>query len=142
MIRFAIRCAVLVRSALRGLRGSLLTSGVAVGTIAIALLLVGVFALLVGNMRGLLAGFADEMQVTAYLVADLPRSEQQQIARRVETVEGVAGVTLVTEEEALMLAEEARKALPHKGLQQLIQQGDAAETEARRNAALANGSNG
>jgi len=101
VIRLAIRAGVLVRSALRGLQGSPVTSAVSIATIAMALLLVGVFALLVGNMRGLVEDFAEQIQVTAYLESDLPLAEQQEIARRVETVEGVARVALVTREQAL-----------------------------------------
>lgn len=100
-MRWLRRAGVLLRSALRGLQSSPVTTAVAVGTIAIALLLVGVFVLLVGNMRGLIEGFAEQLQVTAYLETELPLAEQREIARRVETVEGVAKVTLVTREEAL-----------------------------------------
>jgi cell division transport system permease protein len=62
---------------------------------------VGTFVLLVENMEGLLERFGNELQVVAYLEADLPEEEQRAIAARAATIEGVAGVELVTSSQAL-----------------------------------------
>jgi len=91
----------LVRSAIRGLRASALTSGIAVFTIAVALVLSGGFALVASNMGDVLRRFGDEVQVTAYLEEDLEIDAMRAIARSVETVEGVESVQLVSKEEAL-----------------------------------------
>jgi cell division transport system permease protein len=92
---------VLSRTALRGLQSSLVTSSVAVATIAIALVLVGSFALLVGNMSGLLARFGEELQVVAYLSKSQGDADAQELAARVGSIEGVKSVELVSPEAAL-----------------------------------------
>lgn len=92
---------LLGRTAIRGLRSSAMTSVAAIGTIAITLVLVGAFALVVGNMRGMLDRFGVELQVTAYFDADLAMSEARAIASRAATIEGVHQVSLVSPEEAL-----------------------------------------
>jgi cell division transport system permease protein len=92
---------LLGRTAIRGLRSSAMTSVAAIATIAITLVLVGAFALVVGNMRGMLDRFGVELQVTAYFDANLPMSEARAIASRAATIEGVHQVSLVSPEEAL-----------------------------------------
>ncbi|MCG8591082.1 MAG: permease-like cell division protein FtsX [Proteobacteria bacterium] len=101
MTRVLAALGVLLRTAWRGLRASPVTSGVAVLTIAISLVLVGAFGLLVTNMQGLLDRFGREIHVTAYLEDDLAPAAQRELADRVATVEGVAGVDLVTQADAL-----------------------------------------
>jgi cell division transport system permease protein len=106
--RFVTLSLTVVRSALRGLRASAVTSSVAVFTIAIALLLAGGFALLVGNMAGVLNRFGEELQLIAYLEADLSPEDQLALARSVETVEGVEAVEFVSKARAL---EQFRKSI-------------------------------
>lgn len=91
----------MVRSAIRGLRASPVTSSIAVATLAVALVLAGGFALLVSNMGDVLARFGEELQVVAYLEEGLDAKAQRALARTVSTVEGVAEVTLVTKQDAL-----------------------------------------
>jgi cell division transport system permease protein len=98
--RAGIILLVLAQSALRGLAASRVTSTVAVLTIAIALLLVGAFALVVGNMHGLLEHFGEELQVTAFLEPKLPEDAQRSLAQRVATIEGVERVDWITKQEA------------------------------------------
>jgi cell division transport system permease protein len=92
---------LLVRSALRGLQTSPVTTAIATATIAIALVLVGAFGLLVGNMQGLLEGFGRDLKVTAYLAADLAPDRQRALATEAATLDGVEQVDLVDEAEAL-----------------------------------------
>ncbi|MCP4037501.1 MAG: ABC transporter permease [bacterium] len=101
MNRVATILFLLVRTAFRGLQASAMTSVAAVATIAITLVLVGSFALLVGNMRGMLERFGVELQVTAYLDPGLSSDDARQLAGRIVTVEGVSQVELVTPEAAL-----------------------------------------
>jgi cell division transport system permease protein len=89
------------RAALRGLRASPVTSGVAVATIGIALVLVGAFALLLGNMRGLLERVGDDLEVAAYLEEGLPEARRQELLEAVRGTPGVQSVRLVSEAEAL-----------------------------------------
>ncbi len=65
MKRTAARAVYFVRTAVRGLVASPVTSVVAVGTIGISLVLVGPFALLLFNMEGLLERFGGNLHVTA-----------------------------------------------------------------------------
>jgi cell division transport system permease protein len=95
------QAACLVRGAARGLVASPVTSAVAVVTIAASLVLVGAFALLGWNMEEVLRGVGDELRVTAFLEADLPRERQEELAATARTVEGVAEVGIVSQEEAL-----------------------------------------
>jgi cell division transport system permease protein len=90
-----------VRTALRGLRASPITSSVAALTIAISLVLVGAFALLLQNMEELLDRFGGDLAVTAYLEEGLSAQRQSELERVVGTVEGVQSVRLVSKEEAL-----------------------------------------
>ena len=76
MRRFVVIVWVIVRNALRGLQSSPLPSAIAVMTIAIALVLVGSFALVIGNMEGLLERFSEELHVVAYLDNGLSARDQ------------------------------------------------------------------
>lgn len=101
MIRAAERVLYFARSAWLGIRATPGTALVATATIAIALVLVGAFALLVVNMQGLLSRFGDALQVTAFLEAELPQAQRIELSRRAAAIDGVASVALVSEDEAL-----------------------------------------
>ena len=101
MIGPAARAIYFVRTSLRGIAASPGTAVVATGTIAVALVLVGAFALLVLNMQELMRRFGDAVQVTAYLEEGLSADAREALVRRVADIEGVARVQLVDEEEAL-----------------------------------------
>jgi cell division transport system permease protein len=92
---------ILLRSSWQGLRGAGLTGWIAVATIATALFMLGAFALVVVNMEGLLDEFGRELQVTAYLADGLSEAEAEELASRVETIEGVESVVRVGKAEAL-----------------------------------------
>ncbi|MEN8182910.1 MAG: ABC transporter permease [Myxococcota bacterium] len=100
-MRLVYRLAFFLRSAVSGLRTSPLTSAVAVATIAITLLLAGLFVLVLGNMEDLLDRFGAHLQVTAYLEGGLSPGDQRELRRLATTVEGVEAVRLVSEQEAL-----------------------------------------
>jgi len=101
MRRLGARLRYLLRTALRGLGASPMTSVITVVTIAVTLLLVGGFALLVSNMERLLDRFGEEILVSAYLEPDLPDEERRALALRVQSAPGVESVRLVSEEEAM-----------------------------------------
>jgi cell division transport system permease protein len=89
------------RTAVRGLRASPVTTAVSASTIAVCLVLIGAFSLLVGNMQDLLDRFGEEVRLTAYVDDALDEAGRRALAERVETVEGVAAVELVSKEQAL-----------------------------------------
>lgn len=101
MNRVATVIYLLLRSAVRGLAASAMTSAAAVMTIAITLVLVGAFALLVGNMSGMLDRFGDDLRITAYFEPGLDLGEARAIASTVSTVEGVEQVEFVSPDEAI-----------------------------------------
>ena len=101
MKRLVCVVGVLLRTALGGLQGSLATTAVAVFTITVALVLVGSFALLVGNMQGLLDRFGQHVQITAFLEMGLDRVAQGELRVRAEALEGVESATLITSQAAL-----------------------------------------
>ena len=90
-----------MRTALRGLRASPMTTAVAVATIVVTLLLVGAFVLLISNMERLLDRFGEDILVSAYLESGRPQEERRALAERVEHAPGVESVRLVSEEEAM-----------------------------------------
>ncbi len=89
------------RTSVRGLRGSPVTTAVAVVTIGVSLVLVGAFQLLLRNMEALLDDFGDDLHVTAYLEDDLAAGEQRKLEELILTVEGVERVRAVSKAEAL-----------------------------------------
>ena len=101
MSRVLVLLRVMFANAIRGVREASTTSLLAVVTIAIVLVLVGLASLLVGNMAGILDDFGAELQLTAYLDADLPESELSRLAERVLAAPGVASVDLITKQQAL-----------------------------------------
>ena len=92
---------IILRSSWQGLRAAGAMGAVAVATIATALFMLGAFGLAVVNMEGLLDDFGRELKITAYLEEGLGEGEAEEMARRVETVEGVEFVTFTGKEEAL-----------------------------------------
>ncbi|UCE86149.1 MAG: ABC transporter permease [Deltaproteobacteria bacterium] len=101
MSRLASQLRSFVRTALRGLRASPLTTAVSVATIAITLVLIGSFVVVVENMQGMLERFGEDLHVSLYLEDGLSDAELEGLAERVETVEGVDAVELVSKEQAL-----------------------------------------
>lgn len=90
-----------LRSAIRGITGSAITSAVAIATIGSTLVLVGAFALVVANMEGVLERFGDALSVTAFFDESASLAVQRDIASTAATIEGVESVRLVSKEEAL-----------------------------------------
>jgi cell division transport system permease protein len=90
-----------VRSAWLGLRGGPLPAAVAVVTIAVSLFLIGLFALVLANMGGILERFSRELRLTVYLADDLGAEKEQALALRMQRIEGVERAEWVSREAAL-----------------------------------------
>ena len=101
MRRLAVKLLYFGRTSVRGLRGSPVTTAVAVVTIGVSLVLVGAFQLLLRNMEELLDDFGDDLHVTAYLEDGLGAGEQQKLEELILTVEGVDRVRAVSKADAL-----------------------------------------
>jgi cell division transport system permease protein len=99
--RLTVLLLYFARTTLRGLRGSPVTTAVAILTISVSLVLVGAFNLLLRNMEDLLDDFGRDLHVTAYLEDGLADAEAKHLASVLLTVEGVESVRAVSKEEAL-----------------------------------------
>jgi cell division transport system permease protein len=99
--RAGVFLANFARSALRGLRGAPVTTGVAIATIAVALVLLGSLLLLLRNMQELLDRVGSELHVTAYLSDSISADATQALANEIEALPEVERVTFVSREEAL-----------------------------------------
>lgn len=101
MKRFFTVVSILMRTALRGLQASLASSLATVLTIAVTLLVVGAFALLALNMRGLLDQVGDEIRVDVFLAGPVTEEDAVSWVRRAEAIPGVASVVFVSSDAAL-----------------------------------------
>jgi len=101
MTRSAYKWMLFVRTAIRGITSSPVTSGIAVVTIGVTLVLVGAFALLLRNMEELLDRFGDDLRVTAYLESGVTGAALRALEDRVRAIPGVEGVQAVSQDEAL-----------------------------------------
>jgi cell division transport system permease protein len=99
--RLTVLLLYFARTTWRGLRGSPVTTAVAILTIAVSLVLVGAFNLLLRNMEDLLDDFGRDLHVTAYLEDGLADAEAEHLAAVLLTVEGVESVRPVSKDEAL-----------------------------------------
>jgi len=95
------RAVYFVRTAADGLRTSPVPSAVAVGTIATTLVVMGVFGLALEQISGILGRVGEDLTISAYLADSVVDAAARELATRIATVEGVAGVEVVTRDEAL-----------------------------------------
>jgi cell division transport system permease protein len=101
MTRTAYKWLHFVRTAIRGIASSPVTSGISVVTIGVTLVLVGAFALLLRNMEELLDQFGDDLRVTAYLESEVSGDALRALKDRVLTISGVEDVEALSQDEAL-----------------------------------------
>jgi cell division transport system permease protein len=101
MTRTTYKWLLFIRTAIRGIVSSPVTSGISVVTIGVTLVLVGAFALLLQNMEELLDQFGDDLRVTAYLESEISGEALRGLEQRVREIPGVEDVEAVSQEEAL-----------------------------------------
>lgn len=80
------------------LRNSWMTLA-SIGTVAVALLVLGVFILLAVNIGAMAAQVEEQVELTAYL-ADLSPEQRNRLENELKAIPGVAAVTFVSREEA------------------------------------------
>jgi cell division transport system permease protein len=90
-----------VRSAIAGLRGSPLPTGVSILTIAVATIPLGGLWVVTGNMRALLDQFGSELQLTAFLEPKIGSDAGRSLAAKASAIPGVERVEFVSQELAL-----------------------------------------
>lgn len=101
MRRVFVVLGILLRTGLHGLRTSRGTAALAVFTIALALVLVGVFLLLVRNMEGMLDRVGEEIHVTAFLERDVSEPRVEVLVAEAAAIEGVQSARFVSADVAL-----------------------------------------
>jgi len=97
----AYKWILFVRTAIRGIASSPVTSGISVVTIGVTLVLVGAFALLLRNMEELLDQFGDDLRVTAYLESEISDEALRALEDRVLAIPGVEEVETLSKDQAL-----------------------------------------
>jgi cell division transport system permease protein len=89
-----------VARGLRGIRRNPLIQLVAIGTIALSLVLVGTVELVAANVAHLARGWAGDVQMTVFLEDGVKADRAEQIARALGKLPGVTGVRFVEPHEA------------------------------------------
>jgi cell division transport system permease protein len=90
-----------VREAMNNVRGHRLLSVATTMTIALILMVFGLFLLIFFNLRGLGVTLRDQVTVTAYLKDHVTHEEIRDIEEQIRRHEAVAGVQFTSKEEAL-----------------------------------------
>jgi cell division transport system permease protein len=99
--RLLTLCSAMGRSALRGLQSSGVTTTIAVLSVAVVLVLIGSFALVAGNMAGLLERYGREVRVTAYLDDEVTGEARRKLAASIATIEGVQSIEVFSKQQAM-----------------------------------------
>ncbi len=90
-----------VREAIHSIRRNRLMSVASVSTVALSLLILGMFTVMIFNMNNLANILESQVQVTAYLSDKAGQEEQNALAARIKTLPGVAKVDFIGKGEAL-----------------------------------------
>lgn len=101
MTRLVFQLYYFVRAAFAGLRGSPLTTGVSIATIAVATIPLGGLWVVTGNMRALLDRFGEELQLTAFLDSKVRSDQGRSLAAKASAIPGIERVEFVSQEQAL-----------------------------------------
>src|SRR3989337_3121539 len=81
---------------------------VSIGTIAISLVILGIFASLSENLNILLAGWSDKVQVTAYLADDAETADKEKLEALLRSLDEVDSFEFVTRSEERRVGKECR----------------------------------
>lgn len=98
-----------IAEAFRGLRANSVVNLLAVGTISMAVLIVGFFLLLFVNLRGPINALRDRLEMSVYLRDGLTETERDYLLSRIKSEPGVKSVTYLSKSEALELFKKEMK---------------------------------
>ncbi len=96
----------ILRRAMRSLWENLYLNLVATGVIAAAVLMLGVFLMVMYNVNAITHSWASDVHVSAYFVPDVPAERCFELKESMSALEGVESVRYVTEDEARAYLEE------------------------------------
>lgn len=95
--------------AFRGLRANSMVNLLAVGTISMAMLIVGFFLIVFFNVQSTLNNLGDRLEMSVYLKDGLTEREKEFLIHRIRAELGVRQVSLLTKAEALALFKKSLK---------------------------------
>ncbi|GBG57906.1 cell division protein FtsX [Sporomusaceae bacterium FL31] len=90
-----------IREAVVSLRRNGLMSFASVSTVALSLLILGIFLILVLNLNNMASALESQVQITVYLKDDLSDLEMREVGTRISKLQGVSQVMFVSKEEAM-----------------------------------------
>lgn len=90
-----------LREAYLGLRRQLLMSTLATLTIAVSMLIVGIFLLIISNLNHLRTILGKEIGIIVFLHEDLPADKVSSLIKQIKTIPQVESVTYISKEKAL-----------------------------------------
>ncbi|MCE5286476.1 MAG: permease-like cell division protein FtsX [Pelosinus sp.] len=90
-----------VKESFTSLRRNSLMSFASISTVALSLLILGLFLIMVLNMNKMAASLESQVQISVYLQDDLKSLEVQDIGKKIEKLPGVNQALFVSKQEAL-----------------------------------------
>lgn len=98
-----------IAEALRGLRANGVVNILAVGTISMAVFIVGLFLLIFLNLRGPVHAMAERLEISAFLRDGLTEAELDYIYTRLKSEPGIRRVDYISKEQALEIFKKEMK---------------------------------
>ena len=90
-----------IKEAISSLRRNGLMSFASISTVALSLLILGMFLIMVLNLNNMASSLESQVQVTVYLQEGLSDNEMREIGTKITKISGVNQVTFVDKEEAM-----------------------------------------
>ena len=90
-----------IKEAVSSLKHNSLMSIASVSTVALSLLILGLFLVMVLNLNNMASALESQVQISAYLQDNLSDRDAREIGTRITKIPGVIQVTYVSKEEAL-----------------------------------------
>ncbi|MBP2651840.1 MAG: hypothetical protein H6Q74_2665 [Firmicutes bacterium] len=90
-----------IREAISSLRHNGLMSFASVSTVALSLLILGLFLVMVLNLNNIASTLESKVEITVYLQDNLGDYDKRQIGTKITKLSGVTEVNFVTKEDAL-----------------------------------------
>lgn len=98
-----------IAEALRGLRANGVVNILAIGTISMAVLIVGLFLLVFLNLHNPVRSMAERFEMSAYLKDGLTETEREYILLRLKSEPGIRKVDYISKEQALEMFKKEMK---------------------------------
>lgn len=90
-----------VKEAAISLKRNNLMSFASITTVAISLLILGLFLIMVMNLNNMAAHLESQVQINVYLEDNLSEAERYEIGNNIKKIKGVEEITFVTKDEAI-----------------------------------------